>query len=131
MLLNNTEPLLSQLDVPRLNRVMATLASAVTGREAVLAQGIDDAQTLLGDLTTRRDAIDRSLVNLETLITGIAEREEEVERFLPPFAPTAETLAAGPGELGLAVAQADVLVDRSKEKPADTPPLMRNTYTDC
>src|SRR3546814_10759292 len=57
MLLNNTEPLLSQLDVPRLNRVMATLASAVTGREAVLAQGIDDAQTLLGDLTTRRDAI--------------------------------------------------------------------------
>src|SRR3546814_13833312 len=78
MLLNNTEPLLSQLDVPRLNRVMATLASAVTEREAVLAQGIDDAQTLLGDLTIRQDASDRRLVNLETRTTGHAQRDEEV-----------------------------------------------------
>lgn len=115
MLLNNTEPLVSQLDVPRLNRVMATLASAVTGREAVLAQGLDDAQALLGDLTTRRDAIDRSLVNLDTLLTGIAERDEEVERFLTAFATTAETLAASSGELGLAVEQVDVLVDVAEQ----------------
>src|SRR3546814_14868822 len=94
---------------------MATLASAVTGREAVLAQGIDDAQTLLGDLTTRRDAIDRSLVNLETLITGIAERDEEVERFLTAFATTAETLAASSGEPGTAVEQVAVLVDGAEQ----------------
>jgi phospholipid/cholesterol/gamma-HCH transport system substrate-binding protein len=115
MLLNNTEPLVSQLDVPRLNRVMATLASAVTGREAVLAKGLDDAEVLLGDLATRRDAIDRSLVNLETLITGIAERDQEVERFLTAFATTAETLAASSGELGLAVEQVDVLVDVAEQ----------------
>src|SRR3546814_14133495 len=113
MLLNNTEPLLSQLDVPRLNRVMATLASAVTGREAVLAQGIDDAQTLLGELTTRRDAIDRSLVNLETLIPGIAERDEEVERLLTAFAPPAAPLAARPAHPGLAGGQHDWPVDLS------------------
>lgn len=110
MLLNNTEPLLSQLDVPRLNRVMGTLAAAVTGREAVLTKGLDDAQTLLGDLTTRRDAIDRSLANLDTLITGIGERDAEVERFLTAFASTAQTLAASSGQLGLAVEQIDVLV---------------------
>src|SRR3546814_15927263 len=66
MLLNNTEPLLSPLDVPRLTRVMATLASEVTGREAVLAQGIDDAQTPLGDLTTSRDDHDPSLEHHQT-----------------------------------------------------------------
>lgn len=109
-LLNNTEPLLAQLDVPRLNRVTATLASAMAGREATLAQGISDAQSLLSELTTRREAIDRSLVNLETLITGIAERDEEVERFLTAFATTAETLGANAGDLGLAVDQLDTLV---------------------
>lgn len=115
MLLNNTEPLVGQLDVPRLNRVMGTLASAITGREAVLTRGLEDAQVLLGELATRRDAIDRSLVNLDTLITGIAERDEEVERFLVAFGSTAETLAANSGELGLAVEQIDVLVDVAEQ----------------
>jgi len=115
MLLNNTEPLVGQLDVPRLNRVMATLAAAVTGREAVFTKGLDDAQALLGELTTRREAIDRSLANLDTLITGIAERDEEVERFLTAFASTAETLAASSGQLGLAVEQVDVLVDVAEQ----------------
>ncbi|MFP5322665.1 MAG: MlaD family protein [Acidimicrobiia bacterium] len=115
MLLNNTEPLVGQLDVPRLNRVMGTLASAITGREAALTRGLEDAQVLLGELATRRDAIDRSLVNLDTLITGIAERDEEVERFLTAFATTAETLAASSGELGLAVEQIDVLVDVAEQ----------------
>lgn len=115
MLLNNTEPLVAQLDVPRLNRVMATLASAIAGREAVLTRGLDDAHLLLRDLTTRRDAIDRSLVNLDTLISGIAERDQEVERFLTAFATTAETLAANSGELGLAVEQVDVLVDVAEQ----------------
>lgn len=115
MLLNNTEPLVGKLDVGSLNRVMGTLAAAVAGREAVLTQGLDDAETLLGDLTTRRDAIDRSLVNLDTLITGIAERDAEVERFLVAFASTAETLAANSGELGTAVGQIDVLVDVAEQ----------------
>jgi phospholipid/cholesterol/gamma-HCH transport system substrate-binding protein len=115
MLLNNTEPLVGQLDVPRLNRVMGTLAAAITGREAVLVRGLEDARLLLGELATRRDAIDRSLVNLDTLITGIAERDEEVERFLTAFATTAETLAANSGELGLAVEQIDVLVDVAEQ----------------
>lgn len=110
MLLNNTEPLLAQLDVPKLNRVTATLADAISGREAVLAQGITDAESLLSQLLTRRDAIDRSLVNLDTLIGGIAGRDEEIERFLVAFATTAETLGANAGELGLAVEQLDTLV---------------------
>jgi virulence factor Mce-like protein len=110
MLLNNTEPLVAQLDVPRLNQVTATLAAAMAGREAVLAQGIDDAQSLLGELTTRRAAIDRSLTNLDTLIGGIAERDEQVERFLTAFATTAETLAANAGQLGTTAEQLDVLV---------------------
>lgn len=111
MLLNNTEPLLSQLDVPRLNQVTATLAASFAGREAALGAGIDDARTLLTELNTRRDAIDRSLVNLDTLIGGIAERDTEIERFLTAFATTAETLAANAGQLGLTVEQLDVLVD--------------------
>lgn len=111
MLLNNTEPLVSQLDVPRLNRVTATLAAALAGREAALAKGLDDAQVLLADLAARRDAIDRSLTNLDTLIGGIAERDAEVERFLTAFATTAETLAANAGDIGVAVSQLDVLVD--------------------
>lgn len=110
MLLNNTEPLVAQLDVPRLNQVTATLASALAGREAALSQGIGDAAGLLGELTTRRDAIDRSLANLDTLVSGIAERDEEVERFLIAFATTAETLAANSGQLGATVEQLDVLV---------------------
>lgn len=110
MLLNSTEPLVAQLDVPRLNQVTATLAAALAGREAALAQGIDDAHGLLGDLTTRRDAIDRSLTNLDTLIGGIAERDEQVERFLTAFATTAETLAANAGQLGATVEQIAVLV---------------------
>lgn len=110
MLLNNTEPLLAQLDVPKLNRVTATLADAISGRESVLAQGITDAESLLSQLLTRRDAIDRSLVNLDTLIGGIAGRDEEIERFLIAFATTAETLGANAGELGLAVEQLDTLV---------------------
>lgn len=110
MLLNNTEPLVAKLDVPRLNQVTATLAAAIAGREGALAQGIDDARGLLGELTTRRDAIDRSLTNLDTLIGGIAERDEQVERFLIAFATTAETLAANAGSLGTTVEQLDVLV---------------------
>ncbi|MDE0803409.1 MAG: MlaD family protein [Acidimicrobiales bacterium] len=115
MLLNNTEPLLAQLDVPKLNRVTATLADAISGRETVLAQGITDAESLLTQLVTRRDAIDRSLVNLDTLIGGIAGRDEEVERFLIAFATTAETLGANAGELGLAVEQLDTLVSVADE----------------
>jgi len=115
MLLNNTEPLVAQLDVPRLNKVMATLATAVTGREAALGAGIDDARTLLGELNTRRDAIDRSLTNLDTLISGIAERDADVERFLTSFATTAETLAANAGQLGGTVEQLDVLVDVAEQ----------------
>ena len=115
MLLNNTEPLVSQLDVPRLNRVTSTLAAALAGREAALAKGIDDANVLLADLVARRDAIDRSLTNLDTLIGGIAERDAEVERFLTAFATTAETLAANAGDIGLAVGQLDVLVDVAEQ----------------
>lgn len=110
MLLNNTEPLVGRLDVPRLNRVMGTLAAAISGREAVLAKGLDDAQALLSELSSRRDAIDRSLVNLDTLVGGIADRDAEIERFLVAFASTAETLAGSSGELGMAVEQIDVLV---------------------
>lgn len=110
LLLNNTEPLFAQLDVPRLNSVMSTLAAAMAGREATYAQGISDAQVLLAELDTRREAIDRSLVNLDTIITGIAERDEEVSRFLVAFASTAETLAASSGDVGLAVSQLDTLV---------------------
>lgn len=115
MLLNNTEPLVAQLDVPRLNRVMATLSASFAGREAALGAGIDDARTLLTELNTRRDAIDRSLVNLDTLVGGIAERDAEIERFLTSFATTAETLAANAGQLGLTVEQLDVLVDVAEQ----------------
>jgi phospholipid/cholesterol/gamma-HCH transport system substrate-binding protein len=115
MLLNNTEPLLSQLDVPRLNQVTATLAASFAGREAALGAGIEDAQTLLTELNTRRDAIDRSLVNLDTLIGGIAERDTEVERFLTAFATTAETLAANAGQIGVTVEQLDALVDVAEQ----------------
>jgi phospholipid/cholesterol/gamma-HCH transport system substrate-binding protein len=115
MLLNNTEPLLSQLDVPRLNQVTATLAASFAGREAALGAGIDDAQTLLTELNTRRDAIDRSLVNLDTLIGGIADRDTEVERFLTAFATTAETLAANAGQIGVTVEQLDALVDVAEQ----------------
>ena len=110
LLLNNTEPLLAQLDVPRLNSVMGTLAAAMAGREATYAQGITGAKDLLAELDTRREAIDRSLVNLETIISGIAERDEEVSRFLVAFASTAETLAASSDDIGLAVSQLDTLV---------------------
>lgn len=110
LLLNNTEPLFAQLDVPRLNSVMSTLAAAMAGRESTYAEGISDAKVLLAELDTRREAIDRSLVNLDTIITGIAERDEEVSRFLVAFASTAETLAASSGDVGLAVSQLDTLV---------------------
>jgi len=115
MLLNNTEPLVAKLDLPRLNQVTATLAASFAGREAALGAGIDDARTLLTELNTRRDAIDRSLTNLDTLIGGIAERDAEVERFLTAFATTAQTLAANAGQLGPTVQQLDVLVDVAEQ----------------
>jgi len=109
MLLNNTEPLLSRLDTQSLNRVMATLAQALSGREAVIGGAIDDAAALVSTLGSRADAIDRSLDNLERLVTGIAEHDAEVERFLDAFSTTASVLAQQSEGLGLTIAQTSSL----------------------
>lgn len=105
MLLNNTEPLLSRLDTQSLNRVMATLAKSLSGREAVIGGAIDDAASLVSALGGRADALDRSLDNLERLVTGIAEHDAEIERFLDSFSTTATVLAAQSDGLGLTIAQ--------------------------
>lgn len=109
MLLNNTEPLLSRLDIPTLNRVMATLAQALSGREAVVGAAIDDAASLVAALDGRATAIGRSLNNLDRLVTGIASRDAEIERFLDAFSTTATVLAEQSEGLGLTIAQTSSL----------------------
>lgn len=109
MLLNNTEPLLSRLDTQSLNRVMTTLAQALSGREAVVGTAIDDAAALVASLDSRAGAIDRSLDNVERLVTGVTEHDAEIERFLDAFSTTATVLAQQSEGLGLTVSQTSSL----------------------
>ncbi|MDP1818477.1 MAG: MlaD family protein [Acidimicrobiales bacterium] len=110
MLLNNTEPLVGKLDTATLNRVMATLAAALEGREDTIGQAIGDGSDLVATLAPRAAAIQRSVTNLSQLVQGIAEHDEEVERFLISFASTAEVLAGQADGLGATLTSADQLV---------------------
>ena len=110
MLLNNTEPLIGQLDTEALNRVMGTLAAALEDREASIGQTIEDGSQLIATLAPRAAAIQRSIANLAELVAGIAERDDEVDRFLRSFASTAEVLAGQADGIGATLADADQLV---------------------
>lgn len=107
-LLNNTQPILAKLDTPTLNRVMATFASALQGREASLNQAIGDSSRLVSMLSQRADLIGNSITDFATLLDGIAGHDAEVRKLLDSLAATSETLAARADDLGEAAGKTGV-----------------------
>ena len=107
-LLNNTQPILAKLDTPTLNRVMATFATALQGREASLNQAITDSSRLIATLSQRADLIGNSITDFATLLDGIAGHDAEVRALLDSLAATSETLAARADDLGEAAGKTGV-----------------------
>jgi phospholipid/cholesterol/gamma-HCH transport system substrate-binding protein len=105
-LLNNTQPILARLDTASLNRVMATYASALHGREATLNQSIDDAAALLDTLASRADVMGQAVTDFATLLDGIAQHDAEVRRLLDSLGATSEVLSAKADQLGQAAGKA-------------------------
>lgn len=105
-LLDQTEPLLARLDTDSLNRVMATFAAAMQGREDELSHAIDQGSELLATLSTRADVIGRSVSEFATLVDGIAGHDQQVRQFLDSMAATAQTLATHADDLGDAAGKA-------------------------
>jgi phospholipid/cholesterol/gamma-HCH transport system substrate-binding protein len=105
-LLNNTEPILARLDTASLNRVMATYAAALQGREASLNQAIGDAAGLVSTLSARADVMGQTVTDFATLLDGIAAHDTQVREVLDSLGSTSATLAAKADQLGDAAGKA-------------------------
>ncbi|MEY2566807.1 MAG: phospholipid/cholesterol/gamma-HCH transport system substrate-binding protein [Actinomycetota bacterium] len=105
-LLNNTEPILARLDTASLNRVMATYAAAMQGREATLNGSIDDAAALVATLSQRADVIGQSVTDFATLLDGIASHDAQVRQLLDSLGSTSAVLSAKADQLGQAAGKA-------------------------
>ena len=105
-LLNNTQPILARLDTASLNRVMATYASALQGREAKLNASIDDAAALVSTLSTRAAVIGQSVTDFATLLDGIAAHDTQVRQLLDSLGATSTVLSAKADQLGAAAGKA-------------------------
>jgi phospholipid/cholesterol/gamma-HCH transport system substrate-binding protein len=105
-LLNQTQPLLSRLDTASLNRVMATFAAALQGREQTLGQAMEQAADLVAMLAGRADAIGASITDFATLLEGIAGHDQEVRALLDSLASTSQVLADRSDDLGQAAGDA-------------------------
>ena len=99
-LLNQTQPLLARLDTDRLNRVMATMAAAMQGREGELNQAIGDSAQLVDTLSARADVIGKSISEFATLLDGIASHDTEVKQLLDSLSQTSQVLANKAQDLG-------------------------------
>ena len=105
-LLNNTQPILARLDTTSLNRVMATYASAMQGREAKLNASIDDAAALVATLGQRADLIGQTVTDFATLLDGIAAQDTQVRQLLDSLGSTSTVLSAKADQLGAAAGKA-------------------------
>jgi phospholipid/cholesterol/gamma-HCH transport system substrate-binding protein len=105
-LLDNTEPILARLDTASLNRVMATYAAALQGREATLNQAIDDAAGLVSTLSARADVMGQTVTDFATLLDGIASHDAQVRQVLDSLGRTSATLSAKADQLGDAAGKA-------------------------
>lgn len=106
MLLNNTQPILARLDTDALNRVMATYAAAMQGREQTLNQAIDDGAALVATLSQRADVIGASITDFATLLDGIAAHDAQVRQVLDSLGSTSQVLSAKADQLGQAAGKA-------------------------
>jgi phospholipid/cholesterol/gamma-HCH transport system substrate-binding protein len=105
-LLNNTQPILARLDTSSLNRVMATYAAALQGREAKLNGTIDNAAALVSTLSQRADVIGQTVTDFATLLDGIAGHDAQVRQLLDSLGSTSTVLSAKADELGAAAGKA-------------------------
>jgi phospholipid/cholesterol/gamma-HCH transport system substrate-binding protein len=103
-LLNNSEPLLADLDTEGVNKVMATMATAIQGRQDVLGQAIDESADLVATLSQRADTIGSSMTQMAELLDTVAGHDDEVRRLLGSLAEVSHALAGRSGDLGRAVA---------------------------
>ena len=105
-LLNNTQPILARLDTTALNRVMATYAAALQGREAKLNGSIDNAAALVSTLSQRADVIGQTVTDFATLLDGIAAHDTQVRQLLDSLGSTSTVLSAKADQLGAAAGKA-------------------------
>jgi phospholipid/cholesterol/gamma-HCH transport system substrate-binding protein len=99
-LLNNTEPLLARLDTNRLNRLTATVAAAMHGREDELNRAIGNSAQLVETIAGRADVIGKSITEYAALIEAIAGHDTQVRQLLDSLAGTSQTLGQRADELG-------------------------------
>ena len=105
-LLNNTQPILARLDTASLNRVMATYAAAMQGREEKLNASIDDAAALVATLSQRAEVIGQTVTDFATLLDGIAAHDTQVRQLLDSLGSTSSVLSAKADQLGAAAGKA-------------------------
>jgi phospholipid/cholesterol/gamma-HCH transport system substrate-binding protein len=105
-LLNNTQPILARLDTASLNRMMATYAAAMQGREEKLNASIDDAAALVATLSRRADVIGQTVTDFATLLDGIAAHDTQVRQLLDSLGSTSSVLSAKADQLGSAAGKA-------------------------
>src|SRR5205814_5487924 len=101
-LLNNSEPLLAKLDTDSMNRVMATLAAAMQGREATLGQAIDQSAKLVSTLSGRANTIGSSITQMADLLDTIAGHDDQVRQLLGSMGPVSPATAGKSAGLGRA-----------------------------
>ena len=105
-LLNNSEPLLADLDTEGVNKVMATMAAAMQGRQDTIGKAIDESAALVSTLAERADTIGSSMSQMAELLDTVAGHDDEVRRLLGSLADVSRSLAGRSGDLGRAVASA-------------------------
>jgi phospholipid/cholesterol/gamma-HCH transport system substrate-binding protein len=105
-LLNNAEPLLADLDTEGVNRMMATMAAAVQGRQDVIGEAIDESAQLVSTLAARADTIGSSMTQMAEVLDTVAGHDDEVRRLIGSLADVSRALAGRSGDLGRAVASA-------------------------
>ncbi|MEY2478641.1 MAG: phospholipid/cholesterol/gamma-HCH transport system substrate-binding protein [Actinomycetota bacterium] len=105
-LLNNTQPILARLDSASLNRVMATYAAALQGREEKLNGSIDNAAALVATLSQRADVIGQTVTDFAALLDGIAAHDTQVRQLLDSLGSTSTVLSAKADQLGAAAGKA-------------------------
>ena len=105
-LLDNAEPLLANLDTEGVNKVMATMAAAMQGREASLGEAIDESARLVATLAKRADTIGASMSQMATLLDTVAGHDDEVRELIGAVGSTSEALAGRSDDLARAVVSA-------------------------
>lgn len=105
-LLNNTEPLLANLDTDSVNRFMETLAAALQGREQTLGEAISQSSQLVGTLSARANTIGLSISQMATLLDDIAGHDQQLRQLLGSLGTTSQALAGKSADLGNAVTAA-------------------------